>query len=111
MNQRKSIQFKAAFLLIAFSLNTVIGLSCAVGLDMGFNSHHHEECGIEGTGNHQDDKSHHYGKADIHHHKANDEKDNCCNGGVVKFQKVDKAISSSINLVNPVFFTAFLTSF
>ena len=105
------MQFKAAFLLIAFSLNTVIGFACAVGLDMGFNSHHHEECGIEAAKNHQPNKSNHQGEADIHRHNANNDKDNCCNGGVMKFQKLDKALSSSINIINPVFFTSFLTSF
>ncbi|HEY5369498.1 MAG TPA: hypothetical protein VIJ75_10935 [Hanamia sp.] len=111
MNQKRSIQFKAAFLLIAFSLNTVIGFACAVGLDMGFNSHHHKESAIEVSENHHQNKSHHHGEADIHHHTANNEKDNCCNDGVMKFQKVDKAISSSLNIINPIFFTSFVTSF
>ncbi len=111
MNRKKSIQFKAASLLIAFSLNTVIGFACAVGLDMGFNSHHHEECGIEATEIHQHDSTHHHGDADIHHHKSNNEKDNCCNDGVMKFQKVDKNIATSFSSINPVFFTSFLTSF
>jgi hypothetical protein len=110
MNRKRSIQLKAAFLLIAFSLNTVIGFACAVGLDMGFNSHHYEESAIETEGVHHHDKSHHDDTADSHHHKAN-EKDNCCNGGVMKFQKVDKALASSINVINPVFFTSFLASF
>ncbi|HEY5370776.1 MAG TPA: hypothetical protein VIJ75_17455 [Hanamia sp.] len=112
MNSNKSIQYKAAFLLIAFSLNTVIGFACAVGLDMGFNSHHHEENVIENTENIHHDKSHHHGDdEDVHHHNANSEKDNCCNGGVMKFQKVDKAISSSANMINPVFFASFANSF
>jgi hypothetical protein len=111
MNRKKSIQLKAAFLLIAFSLNTVIGFACAVGLDMGFNSHHHEENAIETEGIHHHDKSHHHDEADVHHHKTNGDKDNCCNDGVMKFQKVDKALASSINLINPIFFTSFLASF
>ncbi len=111
MNQRKSIQFKAAFLLIAFSLNTVVGFACAVGLDMGFNSHHHEENEIEASGNHRHDKSHHPGEVVVHHHRAGNDKDNCCNGGVMKFQKLDKALSSSINTINPVFSNAFVTAF
>ena len=111
MNRKKSIQFKAASLLIAFSLNTVIGFACAVGLDMGFNSHHHEQNAIEATENHHHDKSHNHGEADIHHHKANNEKDNCCNDEVMKFQKVDKNIATSFSSINPVFFTSFLTSF
>ena len=111
MNRKKSIQFKAALLLIVFSLNTVIGFACAVGLDMGFNSHHHEESAIEVSENHHHDKSYHHSDADVHHHKANNDKDNCCNDGVMKFQKVDKNIATSFNLINPLFFTSFLASY
>ena len=72
MKRNKSIQLKAAFLLIVFSLNTVIGFACAVGLDMGFNSHHHcQENAIKTEGNH------HHDEADVHHHQPNNEKDNC----------------------------------
>jgi hypothetical protein len=111
MKRKKSIQLKAAVLLIVFSLNTVIGFACAMGLDMGFNSHHHEGNAIENESIHHD-KSHQHNEADIHHHQSNNEKDNCCNDGVMKFQKVDKAIPiSSINVAPLVFFTAFLTSF
>lgn len=110
MNRKKSIQFKAAFLLIVFSLNTVIGFACAVGMNMGFNSHHHEESAVEIPGIHHHDKSRHHDDADVHHHKAN-EKDNCCNDEVMKFQKVDKALASSITLYSPVFFTSFLASY
>lgn len=111
MNRKKSIQLKAAILLTVFSLNTVIGFACAVGLDMGFNSHHHEESAIEVTENHHHDKSHHHDEADIHHHQSNSDKDNCCNDGVMKFQQIDKNIATSFSLINPLFFTSFLTSF
>ncbi len=110
MNRKKSIQFKAAFLLIVFSLNTVIGFACAIGLDMGFNSHHHEESAIEVSENHHHGKSHH-DETDVHHHQTNNDKDNCCNDEVMKFQQVDKAIASSVTLISPVFFTSFLASF
>ncbi|MEO6136122.1 MAG: hypothetical protein ABIP35_13280 [Ginsengibacter sp.] len=43
MTRIKSIQLKAGFLLVVFSLNTIIGFACAVGLDMSFNSSHHVE--------------------------------------------------------------------
>ena len=111
MKRNKSIQFKAAVLLIVFSLNTVVGFACAVGLDMGFNSHHHEGSAMEVSENHHHDKSHHHDEADFHHHKTNNDKDNCCNDGVMKFQKVDKALASSISVANTAFFTSFLASF
>lgn len=111
MKKNKSIQIKAAILLIVFSLNTVVGFACAVGLDMGFNSHHHGESAIEVSENHHLDKSHHQDEANIHQHQKNNDKDNCCNDGVMKFQQFDKNIATSFSLISPEFFTSFLASF
>ena len=41
MKKNSSIQLKAAFLLIVFALNTVLGFACSMGLDMGYNKSHH----------------------------------------------------------------------
>ena len=41
MKSPASIKLKAAFALIVFSLNTVVGFACFAGLDMGYNSTHH----------------------------------------------------------------------
>lgn len=38
-----SIQIKAAFLLTVFTMNTVVGFACSIGLNMGFNSNHHPD--------------------------------------------------------------------
>jgi hypothetical protein len=120
MKKRIYIQFKAAFLIIVFSLNTVIGFACAIGIDMGFNSkHHHDE---EATDSmvpvHADGKKHFHHEASKHHdgadgnHKSKDGKDNCCNDQVMKFNEVDKSASHSLNAsINPIFFTAFVSSF
>ncbi|MDP4284660.1 MAG: hypothetical protein Q8891_09560 [Bacteroidota bacterium] len=104
MKKIKPIQLKAAFLLIVFSLNTIIGFACAVGLDMGFNSHHQEESSFASA------SIHHHG-ASVQKHQTKNDKDNCCNGEVMKFQKIDKALASSINVVNPVSFTSYVASF
>jgi hypothetical protein len=108
MKRKKSIQFKAAFLLTVFSLNTIIGFACAVGIDMGFNAHHHEESAIESSDIHH---HHEHDGVNVESHQAKNGKDNCCNDEVMKFQKVDKALSSSINVVNPVFFTSYFATF
>ena len=86
MKQTTHIQFKAAFLLLIFSLNMFIGFACAVGVDMGFNSHHHEEA----------------------KHKDNDKKDDCCNDKVLKIFQTDKAVPQFARLLSPVFSTAFV---
>ena len=111
MKKIKSIQLKAAFLLMAFSLNTIIGFACAVGLDMGFNSHHHhdEEAIDVATHTHTDGK-HHREKATKNLHKKTNDKDDCCNGKVTKIAQQDKAISQSVSLDSPIFFTALISS-
>jgi hypothetical protein len=44
MKQNNSIRFKAAILLVVFSLNTIIGFACSFSLDKIFsNNNHHEE--------------------------------------------------------------------
>ena len=113
MTKKISIQIKAALLIVVFSLNTVIGFACAIGIDMGFNtSHHHEDEATEvkihvyANGekheHHNEVGKHHHEKKD--HHKAKDGKDNCCNDKVIKFNDVDKSASNSFNLtLNPAF--------
>lgn len=36
MKSTISIKIKAAFLLVVFALNTVVGFACSLGVDMGF---------------------------------------------------------------------------
>jgi ABC-type Zn2+ transport system substrate-binding protein/surface adhesin len=109
-----SIQLKAAFLLIVFSLNTVIGFACAMGLDMGFNhKHHHDSDNTTIQKNsHHHGRSHDHDEADNDHHKSKNDKDNCCNDGIMKFAQVDKSLPQASKFaVNPLFFTAFVSSY
>lgn len=120
MKQAKTIQLKAAFLLLVFSLNTIVGFACSVGLDMGFNSpHHHEEENAAAKHHHhksphhyKNKSQHHHDEATDHHHNSKDGKSNCCNDGVIKFTSLDKAVPAPVALpVPPLFFTAFTASF
>ena len=61
-------------------MNTVIGFACAMGVNMGFNAHHHK-------------------------------KDDCCNDKALKIFQADKAVPQANILVNPIFVTAFISSF
>ncbi len=124
MKGNTSIQLKAALLLIVFSMNTVIGFACAVGLDMDFNSkHHHDELETkEAVHLHEDGKKHVHHElkesyAASHHHdegnnldSEDNDSDNCCNHQVTKFEQLDKTIPHAL-AINPVFFTAFISSF
>ncbi|AOM78716.1 hypothetical protein [Pedobacter steynii] len=66
MNRNSGIQRKAAFLLIVFLLNTVVGFACSVGMEMGAVEHHH------------------------HSSKAEKAADDCCTDKVQKIERTDK---------------------
>lgn len=101
-----TIQLKAVFLLIVFSLNTVIGFACSVGVGMGFNSKHHHH--------HKGKSHHHHGKSHHHHHSADShtvkspsageikksratETENCCNDDATRLSQSDKVLVNVIN--------------
>jgi hypothetical protein len=120
MKRSPSIRLKAAFLLLLFSLNTVVGFACAVGFDMDFNSSHHQE--EKTVIAHKDVSAHQHSELHSHndqndpaakdHHSSKKSKDNCCTDEVAKFAKVDKLTPQSSDLgINSVFFTAFLSTF
>lgn len=124
MNKKISIQLKAAFLLLVFALNTVVGFACAIGVDRSFNAkHHHEEATTPVVHVHSDGKKHihektskhDYGKKSHHDGEDNDNtkenKDNCCKDQVLKFEQLDKSIANTFAYSSPVFFTDFMTSF
>ena len=109
------IQLKAVLLLLVFSLNTVVGFACAMGVDMGFNtSHHHAEEAIttpvhvhaNGT------KHHHHNKSNPRHDNSKEdaEKGGCCNDKVIKFQDLDKNIAQNAIITAPEF-VAILSNF
>jgi len=121
---KNSIQFKALILLLVFSLNTVVGFACAVGMDMGFNTQHHENTDAithqheEGTPPHHHDKtsgSHHHSDADNHHQQPidkSDSKDNCCNDSVLQFAKLDKTVTNAVKVnFNNTLFVALIHVF
>lgn len=108
MKATTSIKIKAAFLLTVFALNTVVGFACSLGVDMGFNSPHHDNGGKGSVHIHKDGKVHlHKPANDKGHHpaeKSASKKDDCCKGKVVKLQTSDKNLQYSKATVNvPVF--------
>lgn len=95
-------------------MNTVIGFACAIGIDMGFNSSHHEN-DIEVAEQHLHGGGHycapdHYGDKDKDHHEKKDG-DDCCNGKVIKFNEVDKSLQNSLTAtISPVSLPVFIVS-
>lgn len=111
MKINSSIQLKAAFLIFIFSLNTVIGFACAVGMDMGFNaSHHHDEMAMEAAMHSHTDGNKYSSHNDNDHHTSKDGKDNCCNDQVIKFTQIDKSVPQSIKTISPIFLIAFVSA-
>lgn len=100
-------------------MNTVVGIACAVGIDMSFNAKNHSEAKIIKTPvhvhanghNHEHTKEagkhkHEHGnEASKHKHveKKAPEKDGCCNDAVVKFQNVEKNITPKTVIDAPAF--------
>ena len=105
MKRNVAIFLNATFLLIAFSMNIFIGLTCAISINLGFNAIQCE--GIEDTGC----------KASCHHdikeahHKSKGCSDNCCNNHVIRFSMVDKSLPQHFTGVNAALNTTLIPSF
>ena len=103
MKYRTAIKIKALTLLIVFSLNTVMGFACSLGIDMGYNSKHHHNQGntvkqhsskTVGTCHTRGNDE---GFSELQHDQGSDSANDqdCCSHGVLKFLKLDKNISPS----------------
>ena len=117
-----SIQFKAAFLLFVFSLSTIVGFACSVGLNMTIPDDHHKELATHQQKSHEHGKPHehdasadhhqnpashhenpatHHSKQADHHKQVNNlqenTEDDCCKDEVAKFEKSDKRTPQSFN--------------
>ena len=118
MHLKNSIQLKAAFLMIVFSLNTLIGFACAIGIDMGFNSSHHHNEEIFKTslhmhvGNQIDHKASggHHDEADNDHQKSKEGKD-CCNHHVTEFSQLDKTVPHTLTIASASISSSFVSEF
>ena len=113
MKKNKSIQFKAAILLLTFSLNMVVGFACAIGINLGYkNSHHHDTIAVK-VHTHANGQKHEHTNKVVHHHEKsknnNSEKNGgCCNDTVIKISKIEKAIPQSSIASSLIFFTSYI---
>lgn len=133
-----SIQFKAAFLLFVFSLSTIVGFACSVGLNTTLNADHHKKPDGHQQKSHEHGKSHEHAASDDHHQKPvshhehpadhhqeqadhhkqvknsqENPEDNCCKEEVAKFEKGEKRTPQSFNYnLQPLFVTlGFINTF
>jgi hypothetical protein len=126
MTHQQKNKLKALFFTLVFSLNTLAGFACSVGVDMmnitprhehGKSNHHENAKGHHEHHNH--DKNHNH---DNHHYhggiksSANSNSttpnDECCTHEVAKFTLLDKTVAVYIiHLQVPVFLLAFTSTF
>lgn len=97
-----------------FSINTVVGVACAIGMD--FNTSHHDyEVAEVSVDIHEIGKKHQsHNGADKDHHDKKDtsKKDDCCNNKVIKFQSLDKNLNQNAKAVISVSaFVAIISTF
>lgn len=138
MKRSLSIKLKALLLLAVFTTNTVVGFACAIGVDMGFNSSHHNETEESADVHiHADGKKHVHEKETaavtnhVHENGSNHQHDSeptkeipvdgnnlvtkedggCCTDEVQKFQDLDKNISVNTGINVPVFVAILNTYF
>ena len=117
MTRQQKNRIRGLFLLTVFSLNTLVGFACSLGVNMGYNKTHHRH-----DASHSSKKPH--DQKDQHHHEhssgsTQDEKstdnqsskDDCCTNEVADFIKLDKSVASGTILQPPVFLIAFVSQF
>jgi hypothetical protein len=110
---QKGNHIKALFLLVVFSLNTLVSFACSLG---GFfhSFHHSASSAVEGQhGHHPHKEGHqHHGNASHHDSKPSEKPDDdCCSKNLVTIEKVEKAISRTIQAPEATFLASFLTAF
>ncbi|RYY42835.1 MAG: hypothetical protein EOO06_20580 [Chitinophagaceae bacterium] len=120
MSRQQKNRIRALLLLMVFSLNTVAGFACSIGVDLGYNSKHHEH---QEAKPHSHSKPHSHDTAHQHKHKhshkasgarVNNLKnaDDCCANDVTSFIKLDKSVvSNNLLLQQPIFLLAFTVSY
>lgn len=116
MLHHKKYKFIAAFLLLVFSVSTIAGFACSIGVDMGYNTNHHA---AEKVTNNQHEHGAHI-KKDAHSHHASpipvtqisNVPDDCCSGQVSNFAQLDKAVAyNNLLLSVPIISTGILSNF
>jgi hypothetical protein len=112
MTRQLKNKIRALLLFAVFSLNTIAGFACSVGVDMGYNHNHHAH---QKKYSHQHKHIHkhsnrHYGLSTAKFNSP--DKDDCCSNEVAKFALLEKSIAqNNFHLQAPVFLLAFTTTF
>ncbi|RYZ24232.1 MAG: hypothetical protein EOO16_01450 [Chitinophagaceae bacterium] len=129
MKQKNRTYWKAFFLLLVFSLNTIVSFACSLG-GVFHQFHHQSVISIhEHKGGHGHDHDRSMGHTLRHRHSGNEghkhlhaikhdhrhistngqqSGDDCCSGSIVKLEKADKATTSVNKIPVPALEKVFL---
>ena len=114
---------RALFLLIVFSLNTIVGFACSIGVDMVYNSSHHQHSfhASEKVNSYKSEPRHSFAnchdpgyqtKQTSESGTSNNTQDDCCANDVTKFIQLDKSVvKTNLGLPVPAFFVALTSIF
>ena len=115
MTRQRKNSIKGLILLTVFSLNTVAGFACSLGLNMGYNKNHHQHnTSHSQTEENAPKEKHHEHNPLSSQSKSADSpvnNDDCCTNGVADFIKLDKSVASGTVLQLPVFLILFASLF
>ena len=113
MKRNTSIKLKASFLIIVFAMNTIMGFACAIGIDMGYNTHHHDskemnqQLAMHSPSMHCQQMS----KLRYQHPANKSSNDDCCSHSVKDLTLLSKTVPNKVNIVQPVFFIPFIGAY
>lgn len=98
MSHQAKYKIIAAFLLFVFSMNTIAGFACSLGIDMGYNAQHHSHEKQELA------KTHSHSDAGISLANISPAQEDCCSGPVNSFAQLDKSVPyNDLHVKPPVF--------
>jgi hypothetical protein len=102
MRGQFTIQLKALFLLVVFSMNSLLGFACSIGLDLGYNRGHHAQAPVKAS---QKNEAQHDCEAGAAGSSENNtspvNSHDCCKDGVLKLNLSDKTVSAAIKMDAP----------
>ncbi len=109
MQQSPKNRINAFILILVFSLNTIAGFACSVGIEMGYDSKHHKHNEAKEITNHQHDSGQNHQQGDCFQNpikygsNLKEAENDCCSNQVTHFALLDKSIPfNNYNLNAPI---------
>ena len=112
MKVTKGTYYKALFLLIAFSMGTVVSFACS--MSSLFHSLHHHNSSATAKHTHTDQVSHEHEHSGHHHEEKKDpesDQKDCCSNQLLQLQQTEKAVSRTIEAPAVMFLSSFILAY